>query len=301
MKHFLKNLLLFAFATLPVMLATDLLLSRWMKASNFPNSVVIADVMGGSIDADIAVFGNSRAMTGFDPAVCDSITALSSYDIIAAGGNFQPHSIMENMYFRHNRMPRAVVQFIDSWWFVSGLTYNHTNSYLPWMTDREFFKEALRLGPVFIVDHSIPVLRYHSTRIWSDNGKHIKTYKGHFVYKNSSFNPEARPDSLIFVRSLPLERQFREQIARMKACGIKVVLVYPPLYRTFSPTKKAQREMERFYGGIAEEFDIPILDYRELDLKDDPTKFIDEGHLNKDGARILTDTLSKDLLRILGR
>lgn len=299
MRRFLHTLLAFCLVLVPVYVASDRLLSIWMKGANLPNMEIMNDVMDGAVDADIAVFGSSWPMTGFDPAVCDSITGLSSYDVTTAGGHFKTHRLMEEMYLRHNRKPRVVLQFIDCWWLIDYDPASDYCHFLPYMWNKEFRSYSLsEAGLKFNLKTMVPVLRYRSASPWLVARKHRASYKGHFTYKSPLFDPSARQDSVYISRSPGLDAAFKKQMADLKADGIQVILVYPPVFRSFVMAKRGEMAMEAYYQGVSDELDIPVLDYRDLALRNDPSRFIDADHLNAEGARELTDTLSKDLLRI---
>ena len=301
MKRFITTLFLFGLVLVAVFIAADLALSRWMKASNFPNMEIMNDVMNGEVDADIAVFGSSWPMTGFNPAVCDSITGLSSYDVTTEGGHFNTHRLMEELYFRYNRKPRMIVHFIDSWWLTDNKILGFDFQFLPYMWDKEFRQHAASLmGPVYMAANCIPVLRYKSTSPWLYRLKPRSTYKGHHTYSAPDFNPSVPEDSIRVSTSYRMESEFQKQMARIKEQGISIVFVYQPVHKSYLMEKDSRVHMERFYQNLADKLDIPVLDYRGLDISDDPSKFIDAAHLNPSGAGILTDTLSKDLAGLLG-
>ncbi len=301
MKRFITTLFLFGLVLVAVFIAADLALSRWMKASNFPNMEIMNDVMNGEVDADIAVFGSSWPMTGFNPAVCDSITGLSSYDVTTEGGHFNTHRLMEELYFRYNRKPRMIVHFIDSWWLTDNKILGFDFQFLPYMWDKEFRQHAASLmGPVYMAANCIPVLRYKSTSPWLYRLKPRSTYKGHHTYSAPDFNPSVPEDSIRVSTSYRMESEFQKQMARIKEQGISIVFVYQPVHKSYLMEKDSRVHMERFYQDLADKLDIPVLDYRGMDISDDPSKFIDAAHLNPSGAGILTDTLSKDLAGLLG-
>ena len=52
------------------------------------------------------------------------------------------------------------------------------------------------------------------------------------------------------------------------------------------------------YESFSESNDVPLLDYRHLD-QIDSSSFLDDMHLNPDGAIVLSTNLAKDLSVIL--
>lgn len=93
---------------------------------------------------------------------------------------------------------------------------------------------------------------------------------------------------------------FDNYLAKAKAEGIKVVLIYTPQYIGATQKTSNQTFMHEWYQQIADKYDFPILDYTYMDICQDTTYFYNAMHLNRKGAEIFSDSLANDLKGIVG-
>ena len=86
---------------------------------------------------------------------------------------------------------------------------------------------------------------------------------------------------------------------KVKDEGINIVFVYTPTY--IGLTKKMysyHQQMHDNFQKYANKYNIPILDYTDLDICYDTAFFYNSMHLNKKGADIFTDSLANDIKRL---
>ena len=58
------------------------------------------------------------------------------------------------------------------------------------------------------------------------------------------------------------------------------------------------KEVHTFYNNIAKAFDIPVLDYSNMEICSDSTYFYNAMHLNKKGSKLFSDSLANDIRRL---
>jgi len=92
--------------------------------------------------------------------------------------------------------------------------------------------------------------------------------------------------------------RFRDFLRQSREEGIRVALVFPPLYERARFREGEKEKMFDYYNTVAADFDLPFFDGSSLAMVHDSTFFLDPGHLNAKGAKAFTDSLACYLNRI---
>lgn len=71
--------------------------------------------------------------------------------------------------------------------------------------------------------------------------------------------------------------------------------MYAPLYVGAQEKISNEKEMRDYYVQCALKYDIPILDYSNMDICSDTTCFYNAMHLNKKGAELYSARLAEDI------
>ena len=278
------------------MVVSDYFYSRACRNVSSPNMEIWKDVMEGKASAELLICGDSRANTDCYPPVIDSITGLYSYSIGVIGHHFRIGKLRYDMYRKFNDKPLVVVQFVDNWTFSQDAKFD-PRQFLPWMWNWDFTKDAFRLAPRYFLAKAIPWFRYHgfllSESLWSIR----MTLKGFHSYDDGVFTriPEGK---LRFRDNPAIEKMFRSFVSETTNEGIKLVLVLPPFCGSCSFKESSLVPTRERFSSIAREYGIPLLDYLQVPAFEDSSMFIDSVHLNKMGAKVFSDTLAHDIMRL---
>ena len=86
MRRFLHTLLAFCLVLVPVYVASDRLLSIWMKGANLPNMEIMNDVMDGAVDADTIHKAGVRVIQLHSGGLCHmdadmTFRGIESFDV----------------------------------------------------------------------------------------------------------------------------------------------------------------------------------------------------------------------------
>ena len=296
MRQFFARLFLFLGILLVCMVVSDYFYSLVCRDVRTANMEIWKDVMEGKASADLLFCGDSRANTDCYPPVIDSITGHKSYSIGIIGHHFRIGRLRYDMYRRYNDKPLVVAHFVDNWTFSRENKFEQYQ-FLPWMWNVAFAKDALHLAPLYFLGKSVPWYRYHSFLLSDKDWSIRASHEGFFTYDLESYScfPE---DRYVFKENPVMENVFRSFISGIRREGIKVVLVLPPLCGSASFYGEAVRQTKDCFKAIAKECGVPVLDYLQVPVFEDSTLFIDSVHLNKKGAKVFSDSLAHDIMRL---
>ncbi len=256
------------------------------------------DLMHSQIDADILIMGNSRVWVHINPLVLDSILGVKTYNLGMNGScvNRQIHKY--NLFRRYNNKPKIILQGIDVWCMGNGTGYEKEQLY-PYFWNWYLRREYLESEPFTIWEKYFPLYRYR-TFLPLSNGPRclVKGWQGMDRHWDGSEFEKIK--EIKFAPNDTTAMMFDNYLAKAKAEGIKVVLIYTPQYIGATQKTSNQTFMHEWYQQIADKYDFPILDYTYMDICQDTTYFYNAMHLNRKGAEIFSDSLANDLKGIVG-
>lgn len=298
MKRFICNILLFVLPFMGFLSVIDYYYSRAAMKSNYFWIEAWYDLMHSQIDADVIVMGNSRSLFHVNPLILDSILNTTTYNLGMNGSSINRQIHKYNLFRKYNRKPKLIIQNIDHF----SLEYRvglEREQFYPYFWNKGMRDEFLDSEPLSVWEKYVPMYRYRHygwAPLVNTQHKLIRGYKGE--KKHWDGTKLDKVDSVKFAFSDTTLVMFDEYLAKLKAENIKIVFVYSPLYvgamRKFTNVK----EMYSTYQRIADKYDIPILNYMNMDIASDTTYFYNAMHLNKRGAEIFSDSLANGIKRL---
>ncbi len=299
MRHFILRLLCFGILVLMLLIGLDVFISNRLKNSTDRRFVVWNDITNGNIDADMLIMGSSRAWVHYSPQILDSILNLFTYNIGIDGSTFNRQIERYKIYRLYNRKPSYIIQNID---FFSTLGYRigyEREQYFPYLINRQCM--SIFQEPFYWYEY-IPFNRYvgysdlMKDAIHNEYKNNQNLYKG-YGGQNAIWDGKALNDldSIEFTYNKCVKDMFIDYIAQAKRDSITMIFVYAPFY--IEGLRKVTNLEESFaiFDSIANEFDVPILDYTYSYLSYDTTYFYNASHLNKQGAELFSTMLANDL------
>ena len=139
--------------------------------------------------------------------------------------------------------------------------------------------------------------RYFVNNVYDDYTKFDdRLYKGYYAEDIAWEAPsiEAIQPYYAEVDSITLQT-FRNYIAETKREGIHLILVSAPVYARAPQIVLNENEIFQLYVSLANQYDIPLLDYRNMSICGDTLYFHNVTHLNRKGAEIFSAQLAHDL------
>ena len=303
MKKFLYSVLMFVVPAYILLAICDYFYSQKAQKSNLYHIENWYDLMHGNIDADIIVMGNSRAFVQVSPLILDSVLGKSSYNIAIDGSSINRQIRKYNIFRKYNRKPKLIIQNIDHITLIYFTGYEK-EQFFPYFWDKNIQKEFVATEPFSAWEKRMPMYRYLRNldryELWwlmtktahqltkGYQGKD-KQWDGSEFHKIDTVNYAANDESL---------KMFDNYLAQAKAEGIQVLFVHTPIYIGLTRKLDHPKEMFEQYQYFADKYDIPILDYRFMDICYDTTYFYNAMHVNRIGAEIFSDSLANDIKRM---
>jgi len=315
MKKFLKRLLLFILPLLILSYPLDLFISKQLKKTKNDFSgefLVWNDIYAGKINADIIIYGSSRAYNHINPFIFEKELGCKTYNLGLEGHNFWLHYYRHTQYMAHNYAPKYIIFSLDLWSFDKRSDLYNFGQFLPYLLFNNHIRyyTASYKGFSFF-DYYIPLIRYvgnirvinyafeNYLKKNNINGFRDKGYASSDSEWNDDFENaktkiryyEAMPDSLSMLL-------FDNFVAQCKDKNIELILVYTPEYIGGQKFTINRTEMMDMFYQLSYKHNLIFLDYSNDSLSYNRDYFYNVSHLNRTGSMLFTDKLIKDLQSI---
>jgi len=300
MRRFLIKTALFLALTTVVMIVLDLAITHKLSTYRNKTYAVWNDIFHGKASAEVVCVGSSRSWVHYDPAILDTLLGMETYNLGMDGSGSNRHIPRYNLYRLYNAKPKVIIQNID----FKGLKYVtqlDRHQYFPYFYQSELRKRVFPIEPFTLAEKYLPMYRYANYGIFNTlhkkSGDLYKGYRGQDLHWDGSM----LEGNLFFhdtIDSTAVE-MFDQYLAQAKAEGIKVIMVYAPIYHVVTERIDNLDEMYASFKYFAQKYDIPILDYNYDSLCYDTAYFYNPTHLNKTGATIFSQRVGQDIKNIL--
>jgi len=314
MRLFLKKLLLFFLPLIILSYPIDIIISKLI--SNQEDVSIVAgefsvwnDIVKGKINADILIYGSSRAWVQFDSKKIQDATEKRTYNLGIDGHNFLLQHLRHKMYLKLNQKPKTIIISVD----YSTLTkrpdlYNYSQ-FLPYMLWNKDIKEYISKYEGFDrADYYVPLLRYtgefrllSKSLISSLKKKNVKRVNGFLAQElvwNDDFDNakknNKKVDSEIDTDTLSLFDNF---LSECKNDNINVILVFAPIFHEGLAYIKNYNKLDKVFDNLAKKYGSLYLNYTKNPICLDKNNFYNATHLNKRGTEVFNELLISDFLK----
>ncbi len=304
MRSFLKNTGLFFCLAVLLAIVTDPCVSKGLRKTERGHFYTMNALMNQKMDADIVILGNSRAACSYNPWVLDSVLHVDSRNLGVSGQPFGVSWLRWELYRRNNANPKLLVINIDYSELEMVTNGYEKEQYYPYMKDT-LVQPYLDLYGMSWMEKHIPMYRYRGDYklICIGLGELLgirHDTKGNY-YKGYS-NPPDEWDgtNLEYVlqggevkgrANLSAAALLEQILKQSQEEGFSVVFVYAPMYARLKQHLD-EKDPVRIYQDLAGRYDIPILDFTDMELCSDTLFFRDANHLNSEGAALFSLALA---------
>lgn len=297
MRKLLLNILLFVIILLVPLCVADYIKTKEYRSKDFYPFSTWNDIVDGKLNSDTWILGSSRAWVQYNPRILDSILDISSYNL---GGNAQFLFLnLQSCEIARAYNPKPKYILLDL--FYSSLTMEEAPVsryvYMPYI-----FKHKLRR----IITHNqaidpfyfyLPYYRYYfekGNEIWFVN--EIGGYKG-FLSKDLKWDDYnlSSIDTVHYKKESAAINLLNDFITDCKKDTISIIMIHSPFYREGFEKIHGHQEMMTMFQNIANQNNIPFLDYTNDPICYDTAYFYNAMHLNARGANLFTEKLAHDL------
>jgi hypothetical protein len=317
MKLFIKRFLI---AVLPVAIIAwplDIFISKNLSKSNdFAQKEfsVWNDLYSGKVDADLLIYGSSRAWVQINPMRIQKETGLKSYNLGVDGHNFWLQNIRHNLILSANKKPKLIVHSLDIFTFQKREDLYNSDQFLPYMLFNHSLKQQIEGYKGFrIYDSYVPLLRYTGNlnaikaafkmslknNPQSNPKQRILGFQSRNQQWNDDFEKAKKEKGKITIKfdkaTLKLYDQFLSDCEKR---NIEVVLIYTPEYIEGQQFVTNRKELFNIINKIKNKHHLTFIDYSKDSLCFDKKYFYNATHLNTLGSDIISTKIGKDLVRL---
>jgi hypothetical protein len=265
----------------------------------------LKEIISGTGKFDYLFIGSSRTYYHVHPKIIDSSLNVNSFNAGLDGARLTEINMVLKCYLAVHQKPAYIVADISTNSFdINRAPIFNPNIYYPFLNSPIVYKTISRYKRAGLL-RALPFLRVAE---WDEYLK-AGAFKGSIgkspiIPRNFKGYLESGNDTIKF----PFKRFYQtsdfpvrpegimllEEI--IKLCsdnGVKLVLTYAPVY--YQDSSVINPGFFTTLRSISEKYQIPFLDYRELQLNKNHLVFRDEHHLNTSGAEMYSRILADDL------
>lgn len=313
MKRFCVRMLLFIALPIPLLYGLNYVIDNGLQKSNYIYYAEWNDLFNGKINADLLICGSSRAWKDVSPAILDSALHLNTYNLGMDGTHFSIQYDRVKMYLLYNKAPKYIVHTFDFTSFAERNSMDNQLQFLPYLSNNEVinytdkyadhFTWAERYVPLFKYNNQLGIFKEGVNSFFGRGVPAIK-YKGyqgqqqqwdHSFDRYITRNPN--PVS-IHVAGYSVKRLY-DYLEFCNKKGIKVILVFPPVYYEFLHYCKNKDYIFSIFRNCQTRYGVNFLDYSNDELSQSKNNFYNSQHLNKAGAEMFSVKLAKDIKPLL--
>lgn len=308
MKRFIINILLFI---LPIILSgyfLDKIISFYLRKSNLFAQREYStwnDVLDGKLEAEIYVYGSSRAWVHINPQILKDSLDCSVYNLGIDGQTFNMQYLRHSLALKYNAKPKTIIHSLDIHTLVRGNLHNK-DQFLPYMLLNDtFYKHMSKYEGYSYFDYKVPLIRYYGNfqslktvlkmivLPQRNLVERVKGYKGQNISWNTDFDKAKKtikkyrvePDSLTL-------RLFEKYLKDCKEQNIEVVLVYSPYYIEGQQFIENQQQIISIYHELAKKYEVAFYNFINDEICYKKDYFYNASHLNIKGSELFTKKLS---------
>jgi len=266
------------------------------------------DVYSGNINADLFIYGSSRAWVQISPKIIQDSLNISSYNFGMDGHNFWLQYLRHKEILKFNKKPKYIIMSLDVFTLQKRKDLFNYQQFLPFMLWNHDIKKYTSSYVGFsLYDYYLPLIRYmHKPGVlyaafksfigYKPDFERIKGYKGMERVWNNDLDKAKSKLAFYKIKFDPATVVLFEQfINECNSNGIKLILVYSPEYIEGQNYVTNRGEVISKYKYFANKYNLIFIDYSQDKISMQKQFFYNSEHLNKKGSEIFTNELVRDL------
>lgn len=313
---FLGRIFLFLLPVVLLAYPADVFISKNLEKSVVHvagEMIVWKDIYDGKINADIAIYGSSRAWVHFSPSILEDSLNLPAYNFGMDGLNFTFQYFRHKQYLKYNKKPKYIIISGDLFFFEEEDGFYNYSQIMPYMLfNRDYFKNRETFKVYNMFSYFIPLYRYsgqnseilraliYAFGLETEKPYRVKGYMGQDLEWTGDFEKAKKEKKQIEVNvNEKIKALFEQFIVECQADGIKVIIVYSPEYAGYREFVKNRSLITDTYKSIAEKYNLTFLDYSEDSISYDIGNFYNATHMNKKGSEMFIAKFASDIKGII--
>jgi hypothetical protein len=308
----------FVCVALAAMFALNWLIDAGLRSVETSSFGVLNGIVDGRINAAVLITGSSRALNHYDPREITASTGRTAYNVGINGSQTDMQLAVLRTYLNHNVPPSLVIHNLDSFTFVTsraGIAF--PGDYVPYLNESPIYETLSTIDANWWKSRYLPLYGYavYDMRLTWLIGLRRWLGLNPREVRFGGFEPRQRAWSEDFERfrrshsngvRFEVEPQgmldFEELVALCQRRGIRLLLVYSPVYYEMQALELQRQAMFDQFRDIANRYGAQLWDYSQSSISFRREYFYNSQHLNANGAAVFSADLAKrlkdsDLLR----
>ncbi len=306
MNKFLIKIILFSLIIFGLAYTVDSVISKGLQKTDLRVYQAWNDIYASNIKSNAIILGSSRAWCQYSPKILDSIMGLDFYNLGIDGHTIDYQLLRYNTYRRYCPKPKYIIHNVEfSTLSITNSGYER-EQFFPYVFDDSLINEVSKVKNITFIDKHIPLIRYFGYRSLFELG--VKSYFGkkHFFdgglvkgYRGNKYNWNG--SELNKIKTIKFERDsiaiklFDNYLEKTKSEGIKIILVFAPIYIEGAKKIVDYNGMYSLYKNLADKYNFLLLDYTNDSISYDKSNFYNATHMNQKGAEIFSKKLANDI------
>ncbi len=314
MKAFFYRLSYFALLVLSILFIFDLGLSYILKSNSTLNYLsdeytVWNDILEQQIDADIVVYGSSRAFVQFDTPKMSEALGCRAYNMGINGHNFILQLFRHRQFLANNQKPQLIIYSVDHISQVKAKRNFQELQLAPYaLFNKAIFDLYKEASEAAYLKTYFPMYRYRGEfdaikrTLKIISGKTHKEdnrtlgFKGMKRHWNDELNNSFLERETINIElDTSLQSSFETFIASCQANKIKLLFVAAPIHPNGFKIMENYSLVSAYFNNLSRKYDVPFFNYAQHPIIQDTSFFYNSMHLNEKGAKAFTEELIADL------
>lgn len=301
MKYFLAKLCLFALPIFVMLFVLDSGITAALTKSRKADFAIWNELTEGKINADIVIYGSSRAWVHFNPQILEDSLSQTVYNLGIDGYKFAMQYYRHNVLLIYNTKPAFIIHALDFNTLEKQYDLYNAKQFLPYIKNDLIRDATSRYNGLGFYDYHLPFVRYHgqSQAIYNAIGIKVRPdkntpdrYKGYQgqerVWTDDLSNQKAKQDHYEVEVDPEILKWFKEYLKELRKNRIKVILVYPPEYIEGQNYVSNRKQVMNLYKKIAADNKLLLLDFSDSSICKNRSMFYNSMHLNKEGSELFS-------------
>ncbi|MEH1008514.1 hypothetical protein VDP25_12270 [Winogradskyella sp. ECml5-4] len=311
MKKFILKIVVFTIPIIVLAYGIDSYLSNNLRKSNiFAHSEfpIWNAIIEGNLNADILIYGSSRAWVHFDPKILEDTLQVSVYNLGVDGHTINMQLLRHQLALKNNKKPKMIIHSVDATTLQKGDFYN-SEQILPYMLGNDYFEEFTSSYTSYTyLDYKLPMLRYYgktdaiatafkmSFQTQNNKEQRVRGYQGQDRTWNADFKKAKKGmKSYRITIDKNLKQRFNNYLKECKENDIDVILVYAPIYIEGQEFIVNLDDIKNTYIRFAEIYNLKFFDFTKDDICYNKDYFYNARHMNRIGSELFTKKLASEI------
>ena len=273
-------------------------------------------ILAGEVNSELLILGSSRAVVSYDPDIFSKNLNLTAFNLGFDAAPYNLQSIKLDTYLVNNKPPKVLIQNLDLTHFSESRNIPNIYQFIPFFKNKILRENLSKIEKGFGKYYYIPLTNYNDNPILI-----LKALLNIFSIQRSPNNQGYNPINKEFsidvdniIRLQKLEKNpigFSKYLKGLNALEEKlqneihpetaVFLVWAPEH--FERLKYAahvRENVENHLEVLSNKFpNVYFLNYSKDSISLNTDLYYDTFHLNKKGASLFSEKVSKDIFKML--